>query len=290
MRLADGRNPFRHNELGAISPAPWPPGRDRRYDATVKNLVALVAAVIALELCACAGSALAQGRLDRDPLALPEPPGPAPPVSVTGAAPPPSLFGISLQPSATKDPNAHGYGFAVLVRNGTLLGALPLGASLAYKSATTGSTHRNKFQIGGSYTPALGASLSLAVLGDYGWIEGGSTSGEISSELDYNLPRPANSYAGAVVYYDSQTLTGFGSPHGATAGLTAGVGFGEWTSLTGEYDFKSDFAGQDSWSAQVAQVLTAAPKLTLVVGAQKGSSLLAALRANLPEIRRHRPE
>ncbi|MGH7741599.1 MAG: hypothetical protein ACRENS_06200, partial [Candidatus Eiseniibacteriota bacterium] len=195
----------------------------------------------------------------------------------------------SLQPSFGVDPNGHALGIAALARNNTLFRSVPVSLSAAYRWATTGTTHRNKFQISGMYEPPLGAlakPLSMTVLGDYGWIEGGSTSGEISAECDWSLSQHANSYVGAAVYYDRQHLSGAGSPGGATVGITSGVAFDPSTELSGEYDFESDFSGEDSWSAQLARVLMAAPKLTLVLGVQKHSSILAAIRANLPELRR----
>lgn len=125
----------------------------------------------------------------------------------------------------------------------------------AYSYLHGTSASHNRVQLGGELDRDLTSALSLAGGGEWGTTSDVSTDTELYAEVDASLA-PIATTLGGVVYYDWTKPSGGGDrTGGATFGVTANWKAPSGTRVLAEYDFRSDFNGEDSFSAKLVQGL-----------------------------------
>ncbi len=210
---------------------------------------------------------------------------------------------ILRDPSRTREPRIARAGPRVvrwfLTPSGTFTantkGAVQVKASTDFQSATvtgyvaaadvyTRPDHNSQGRIGGEIDPTfLGDNFGLSIGGELAKTQHVSTDGELWAELDWNAVANVLTFGG-IAYEDWTKPSGADdSINGATFGLT-----GVWTAQTGtsvlaEYDFNSDFNGEDGFAAKAVQNLGKYAKhdTQLIVGAGKHRVVTIALKITL---------
>jgi hypothetical protein len=127
-----------------------------------------------------------------------------------------------------------------------------------------------------------GLPIALAADGLVQHIAGSETLAEGSGELDVSIIGTSDSpllAIGALGYFDHSKPEIGSSTDGFTAGSDIIWDPIQQIELSAEYDFKSDFAGEDSYSAKLLWILArAGHKPTLVIGGGKHGLFLLGLR------------
>jgi len=210
--------------------------------------------------------AWAQGRVDRSPLDFPVRGTPKPPTDsgITFMAAPEqkpvdTLFSWFLNPSAVLADQSDSYGLALGVVNKALVPGLPLALALTDRYVTAPGGDHNRVQFDAKLLfeglPPLGTKgLSLLLIGQYRNTAQVASLQQGIAELDATLYQnkvDSTSFAlGGVAYYGHQKPAGGIGSSGFTFGVVADVVPVRHLELIGEYDFKSDFAGEDDYSVQ----------------------------------------
>jgi hypothetical protein len=116
------------------------------------------------------------------------------------------------------------------------------------------SASHNRAQGGTEFDRDLTQALSLSVGGELANTSSVSSDAETFGELDAAVT-PISTTLGGIAYYDWTKPSGGSRTGGATFGLTANYKAPSGTRVLAEYDFRSDFNGEDSFSAKLVQSL-----------------------------------
>jgi hypothetical protein len=218
------------------------------------------------------GMVAAQGGLDRSPLDFPV--RVAPSTDTLGISPlvalvrTDTLFTWFVSPSLVAVDSTRGYGFAVGIATNKLIPNLPLGLSISDRYMTVGGEGHHRMQFDLQFAPSLPIPrTSLKILGRYRNTAQVSTSQQGTMQLDVSLVKKAQVElgVGGLVYYGHEAPDGAVGQSGATFGTAASLRVGR-LAMAGEYDFKSDFAGEDNYSVQAAYTLPVKRRLMGVQG------------------------
>lgn len=200
----------------------------------------------------------------------------------------------TLQPRVSFSEESSGGGLALSYVNKKPLSALPFNASVTGKAIGGGPQTLGGLQLYGELDPdlsGLNPALSLAVAGEYDRTATVGAAYEGSAELDFDFPNAPGFSLGVIGYIDEDDPISGPVQNGATAGLTA-----DWKFRRGrlkgraeayaEYDFKSDFAGEDNFVTKALYTLYQAPKVVLIGGFQKHNNFLVALKTSFIQANR----
>lgn len=167
---------------------------------------------------------------------------------------------------------------------------LRLLAAVKGQAIHTSSATRNQLQLDVEVDPPLGTDrAALAIGATFSKRFSVSTSQEYFAALDFTPFSAARNAVlrslsfGGVGYYNRADADGTGGvSSGATPGVTSSFAPREGTSLAAEYDFNSDFNGEDYFSARLIQRLPFARYAPLlIVGGGKHNLYSVALRLSL---------
>lgn len=210
--------------------------------------------------------AAAQGRLDRSPLEIRDSDQRLARQRGRFLAATGPLFDWSLYPTLTGVDTTRIYGIALGWRNKNLLGSVPLSLGFSDKYTTVGGQHRNRIQ--------FDVGLDFPGIAKVSWLTLGLTAqarhtADVSSsqtgvaELDVTLldAEAASLTVGGLLLYDHAKPKGGPSQSGATVGSAVDLTIRSNTDLVAEYDFKSDFAGEDDYSVQLTHLFRPGAKV-----------------------------
>lgn len=266
------------------------------------------ALAVAVMLTALTSQAVAQDRLDRSPLDFPIA-GPETTQKRFGLLGNPkserpatadTLFNWSIYPTVGLADDTHSFGVSVGFLNRRLLGSIPLGLAVTDKYVSVADQGHNRVQFDASLTvPTLttigSVNLSFLMLGQYRKTADISTTQQGVVEIDATLStsekRSQSLAAGAVAYLNNAKPQGGSSESGMTFGVNLDLTLNKWAEVVSEYDFKSDFAGEDDYSIQATAVVH--PKgfigMKALVGWGKHDVWLFGVKSTFAGIIRRRP-
>jgi hypothetical protein len=199
-----------------------------------------------------------------------------------------STYNLFLTPTFGWDDNNQLYGGQLRYTSTSLLPNMPVAISgtIAEHRFTAGSPAVSKMamQVNGEVDVLSTAQYILSVSGEMQNTADFGTQLELAPEFDWMLP--ANSMftgaVGGIAYLDRfKTSTGDFVTKGRTLGLIGYLNHGTW-SVIPEYDFDSDYVGEDSFSVKVAKSFANMKRdPRIILGASKHNSFVAGVRMKL---------